>query len=533
METKCSLENCENLVFKSLTKCALHCEKNDYSADRRSGLLSEFYRLFLEYLSEEINSHSIYKTISFSHEEYEGFCNKTLEHATELENRISEELRTFGIVITKVVFPTYDDRDPFSYLDLLIPFKSIHFNYCDFYCRSLPLDKTQVFFQDCNFYKSWSLYDYRQLKNIDNVNYQTCTFYGEVNAYAPDTKRAKLSMNQFNFDCKFKSKLALEKVDIEGELFSSNQIADNYKLFIKRLDVRNARLNGKFTASYLEAEENKRTESVNFEDVEFNSKFELKCSKIKSVEIKNCNFAAVSDFYETEFGCFQIKKSIFHKFVGFERCCFGVNTEPNSDGLARFEHTTFFDFASFRGGSYKDGLQLSEANFKSPPNFYEAQINGRNTNRETYRIIKHSFDSVGNHIEANRFFAFEMETYRRELKAQKGSWKEWLLLSFNSLISDHGQNYMKAVIWWSATVASIGFVIVNDSRQWLVTYFDSLPSWWLFIRDALNTVALGFLPFNPIIKGREHLALFILLFGLLLAGITWHVLVAVRRHSKR
>src|SRR5690554_4279829 len=107
METKCSLESCENPVFQDLTKCALHCEKNDYSVDWRSGLLSEFYGLFLRYLSGEVFNHSAYRTISFSHGEYEAFFEKALDHATELKNRVAEELKSLDISITKIVFPTY------------------------------------------------------------------------------------------------------------------------------------------------------------------------------------------------------------------------------------------------------------------------------------------------------------------------------------------------------------------------------------------------------------------------------------------
>lgn len=61
-------------------------------------------------------------------------------------------------------------------------------------------------------------------------------------------------------------------------------------------------------------------------------------------------------------------------------------------------------------------------NFKRLADFYSSQfahfsdLAAERTDRETFRIIKHSFDAVGNHIEANKYFAHEMQACRRELR---------------------------------------------------------------------------------------------------------------------
>lgn len=80
----------------------------------------------------------------------------------------------------------------------------------------------------------------------------------------------------------------------------------------------------------------------------------------------------------------------------------------------------------------------------------------------------------------------------------------------------------------------IALVLASDQleNQWVATYI-SMPDWWLGITQTLNGFALGFLPFSTLYVGREHLALFIMLATFGLSGITWQLLVALRRHSRK
>ena len=55
---------------------------------------------------------------------------------------------------------------------------------------------------------------------------------------------------------------------------------------------------------------------------------------------------------------------------------------------------------------------LENINLKESPNFLNTKIEPKNTNRETFRITKDSFDKIGNHIEANKFFVYEMKKHK-------------------------------------------------------------------------------------------------------------------------
>ncbi len=522
---KCLANECENPAFKEMDRCALHCEKGDYSQDRRSQLLADFYNLFIRYLSDELfnSEHSV--TNKFTKRDFESFA-KEGQYNDEI---IINILRKESVFLDEIIFPSYKGRDSFDYTKLLRLFKSIHFNCCDFSCTSLKLGGVEVFFQDCTFHNRWSLFDYKVLANIHDVTYQTCVFKKDVSVCTPDNERYVITNNQFDFSCVFKEKLSIENTDISAALFSSRQLSEDYILLIKALKLENSRINGRFLINNLTAEK------LYFKDVEFNEKFEFKNSNVAQVMIDNTNFIKVADFFGAAFESFKVEKCIFEQFVGFEKCKFGEESE-SSKASVLFKYVTFNDYFNFRSASFFVPISLKLINHTKQPNFLGVTISEnalKVIDRETFRIIKHSFDTVGNHVEANHFFTHEMEAHRRELRASNGSLKERLLLSFNALISDHGQNYIKAGGWWLGLVALIGFVLANDRKQWIPIYFENLPACWVNTVDFLNLLARGFLPFSPIYKNHENLAAFILISSLLLASITWHVLVAVRRHSKR
>lgn len=89
---------------------------------------------------------------------------------------------------------------------------------------------------------------------------------------------------------------------------------------------------------------------------------------------------------------------------------------------------TFLSFVNFRNATFNSGLDLENANLKEMPNFLNVKLLSNNTNRETLRIIKHSFDKVGNHIEANKYFSLEMERHKNDMAGE--SWSQEKIVFF-------------------------------------------------------------------------------------------------------
>ena len=326
------------------------------------------------------------------------------------------------------------------------------------------------------------------------------------------------------------------------------------------------------------------------EDTVFASKFEFKNNKVKKFRIYNSNFLKLIDMYETTYTSFSIEKSIFEDFVGFEKCVFGKSDTEDDSFVARFTYATFLSFVNFRSANFKSGLDIENINLKEPPNFLNVEINNIYSNRETYRIIKNSFDTVGNKIEANKFFSYEMKAYKRELKGTD-QYQEKLILFFNENISDFGQNYIKpailmvssAFVYWCLILVYennfSGFyeeiilsiihvifaffllllcdeIIFDFGKNYIRLVFFIIGSIVIFsiiilcienkflyeiynfinvilseIVSILNNISKNILPFSRFLKcGMEFVSL---VFYIIFAILIWQTVVAVKRHTQR
>ncbi|MEA2016887.1 MAG: hypothetical protein U9N59_00445, partial [Campylobacterota bacterium] len=88
-----------------------------------------------------------------------------------------------------------------------------------------------------------------------------------------------------------------------------------------------------------------------------------------------------------------------------------------------------------------------EANFLDIKNKDNDKLESKNiANRETARIIKHSFEKIGNIIEANKFYALEMEKQEKELK-WSDNFAEKLVFTFHKLSSNHSQDWVLTLFW--------------------------------------------------------------------------------------
>lgn len=182
----CMIPDCDLEKYNSHDECILHCEK---SLDMTT---------------------------------YDGFLKERIDFIKELRQLIDKDedySHFYGIH-----FPRPDDKGgTYNYINILKEIKEIHFDNCHFYTRSLALENTECFFQDCTFHTKWSIYNYNMLENIDDVIYQTCNFKKGVENY---TSNGKISHSQFDYTCKIENG-NFENTIFEQPLFNANQ--DNYK----------------------------------------------------------------------------------------------------------------------------------------------------------------------------------------------------------------------------------------------------------------------------------------------------------------
>jgi hypothetical protein len=173
---------------------------------------------------------------------------------------------------------------------------------------------------------------------------------------------------------------------------------------------------------------------------------------------------------------------------------------------------------------------LSRANFKEYPNFLYAQVQPTNTDIETFRIIKHSFDKVGNTTEANKYFALEMNKQKKETLFWNDPEKK-IVLFFNLIFSRYGQSYLLPLLW--IFFITILYTFTIDFIQ-TFKVSDFFPNYHLQIEviiSNLNSIAKNIIPYQKFLKsGMEFISL---VFLLLYTVFIYHFIVAVKRRTKR
>jgi len=432
---KCNFNDCSLDAIENSDKCILHCSKGDYTKDSlKHNFLESFTDTLIDYILDKI--HEYKKENEFPDKvRLKVYLNGTDKERYRV-NEISSFLKSKEIVFASIIFPDHKSSDTNDYEKVLDKIGGVRFDLCEFYSSNLNLRNTEVFFQQCIFHKNWYLHNHKVLENDRNVLYLSCKFREDVSTMFELNEKPELVSPIFS-DCYLEKNLIIEEVVFKNRLFMNTE----YKpLFIKNISLYKCTFEDKFILNNYIIEKFTSTDSF------FNEKVEFKNNKVTNFEVNNTNFSKLVDCYNTNYQKFQIKKSIFDDFVNFEKCEFGSNKDPiNKEYVAVFRYATMMSFINFRHAKFHSGLDLEHINLKEPPNFHNAVVSSHNSNRETFRIIKYSFDKVGNYIEANEFYEMEMTKLKEELKLQKKK-APYILLRTYELTSEYGKNYIRPII---------------------------------------------------------------------------------------
>ncbi len=408
-------------------------------------------------------------------------------------------------------------EDDFQYI--LTKLKFLEFENCDFDCTSLVKVKIPCSFRSCKFTNEYELYNHEPVEK-NGLLYDKCTFEKPVNV-----QTSKLGDYKFVIfkDCKFKSDLKLTKIVSDSLIFdlSSSDIQ------IKSLSISGSEFSNKF---YLNNVENNLIKNVDISNSVFKSKFEFKNNDVGSLVVIDTNFESIADFFDTNFEKAYFEKCIIEDFIGFEKCEFGKKESSAGGEKSQFIYTTFKNIPNFRSTKFYCGLDIETANFLGMPNFLNSEVSQLNTNRETFRIIKNSFDKVGNHIEANKFFVLEMKKRRAELEKTK-DWQEKFVFKWNDRLSGFGQSYLKPFLWLVLAIVLLWILDVGKTQNWIYIFDDNTNSNISFVIENINNIAKLFLPFQKfLIVGMEMISL---IFYVAYLVLIWQIIVAVKRHTKR
>ncbi|CAM3593078.1 hypothetical protein GCM10016272_21290 [Psychrobacter glaciei] len=581
---KCKLPSgCKNDIFRELDYCVLHCSDEGVEKKDIDNYLEEFANVFMEYLYENILKNTFYKVnkdgVAIRNYSIHEFKHKNIILNNELKERMGE----VSIIVKNIVFPRNSGLE-----DLMLNIKtiirylgSVNFEECQFGYLSFN-GFYNCYHKNCNFNDDLLIYPFSQVvdKNNENIikyRYVGCKFKENVRL-TPSIFSNDIYCNMFA-NCNFKKDVFIINLTIHKNLFlfpdplkdsdikSVNIYFEEFKnsYDINSIHIENCIFKSDFKINGLDKRyiDNLRFYGCTFKeniqniniikiiDTKFESKVEIKYRNIEDFKFINSNVDKIFDSFKSRFKKIDFNKSVFNSFAGFEEVVCGLSVDdkdlteeekslfksPESTRLSYltvFEHVTFMDFSSFRGANFNSGLDFSKNNLKDKPNFLGVKINSLNTKRETFRIVKSSFDDAGNQIEANKFFIEEMKAYRKELKVNRGSLFERFILFSNRWISDFGGNYVLPIVW---LVASI--VIYTAIIYWHHSFFTEAKNTYLwhsnfdYVSIRANDFAKNFLPFSRFLTGKSGIEFVSLLFYIWFAVLIWQTIVAVKRHTQR
>lgn len=525
----CVSSGCEQARLASKQYCALHCEKNKYSDDYRSDLLVAFKKALIKEIINSLKiSNSLDSLISIEDVSF------YLEAEEYTHKEYNELLNKEILVLNDVHFPEYKHRDPFDYTKVLRLFNKIHFNRCHFYVGLLgfegsdPKDK-EFFFQDCVFHKWWVLKNFSILENADGVLYQQCIFKGDVeNSHNESGGLFMLESNQFDFTCIFSKSLKLSSLSLKGKLFSSEQM--NYPAKeqipkIAEISLNKTSFQQRFTLNNISIGLFKAQDCI------FKNKFEFKNNHVDDFELNNANFEGLFDCFETHFIHFNVFKCIFESFTGFESCLFGKS--GREDEVAEFTYATFMSFINFRNARFNSGLNLDNTNLKEPPNFLNVSVEPKYTNRETLRIIKYSFQRLGNTIEGNKFYSEELAKYHEELKqlSWRKNFEEKAVFYTNGFISEFGRSFLRPIGLFVLVAIFHYFLLLGYEADLLYRLYPPINPYMSWFFGSINKIANNVFPFQTFV--REGMELISILISVMYSVLIWQTIAAVKLHTRK
>lgn len=426
--------------------------------------------------------------------------------------------------------PLVDAHQPL-WLDVLNKLKNIYFEQCDFSASELILKNAAIWYDECRFGKHWSVTmgkNPQALVDAGDPVYNACQFSGEVSIDGNETDEETLGLYGVVFqDCKMRS-LFVGPMNLTTRLYVApsepidviNKDRHNTHKTLQDLSAISTVFKKELDLNHLHVGEVGLTNCV------FDDGINLSGFVCDRLSLNSCDVDGRFSLDGAHAKKVDFRDSHFKRSVIFDGGIYEV---------LLFSASSFEQILSLENSEVAEFIGLVSCSLGKQPNFLNCHLSQAVidvADRETFRIVKNSFDAVGNNIEANRYFSYEMNAYLKELRQNaKGRVGERWLLELNHLISDHGQNYWKPLRLIFILPILYGLALVGYQEQWLYDIDPKLDLVLGNLSHCLNQYAVNFgIGFPKRAEGIEFIAL---LLGLVLSGLVWHFLVAIRRHKRR
>lgn len=367
--------------------------------------------------------------------------------------------------------------------------------------------KFSLYFIDCNFL-------------IDELNFANCTiqnlYFHEV-SLTGSVAISNLEIDSFNIrnNCKIE---VLDFYDVV--VFKRFSIHSNNQ--IKRLISQNSIFKNQFSIYQSSFEE------IDFTFFKSEKSFDFRdCSVSNFISIDRCEFLKTS-FHFTKFininsnNRFSLINSTFDDSSSFtsiegrevdfyiKDCFFEKTANFNNSIFKSLEilQTNFKDISSFQETIF-DYINIDRTNFDKVAYFDEIYIIFIDKcNKRTLRNIKHQLQRTNNKIDFDRFKAYEINAYRKELIVGKLFWyndKDAFILKVADLFSKNGTDWFRAL-----KVSLIGSFIFYSFFYWMnVNQFKVGNIDFSQISHFGNGFTKFLIPtnfYNPVLEQRSYVS---------------------------
>lgn len=483
---QCVLDGCDLDRYGEHDKCILHCDKSTRAPN--SELESILFYQTLPITLAKNNAQNI-SNINLIIDYF------NITGSDESDNEVIINL-TNKFRIKDIVFPASDRYHMFFFL--LSKLGQIVFSNCSFYFSSLPEFNNNYYFEYCKFHEPFS--ESSVFKR--EITYSYCIFHTLY--IFKQSKQGYLYFPTFE-TCFFQNSFHLDNLSV-----TSLNLNDNH---FESIILTNTTIDDSFYMPYCD--------SFLVQDGLFKSDIIYnRTTNAKPIDLilKNVEIYKTLDIANINLKSLELVDTSVNSLNAFNLSC---ATKPFIAGLSVTGKT------NMHKAIFKQGLDLDGAYFSGDCFFKEIQI-ANTSSRETYRVIKATFDKEGNSLEANKYFALEMKAYERELKENGGTKSERFLLWVNRVTSDYGQNFIRPIlilVFFNLFLAFNVFLYKNANSE---VFNSRFLSW---ISDFLNIFAGLILPFKEfLIKGHDFLTLIITIIN---GVLIYQTIVALKRKTRR
>ncbi|MFP9098869.1 hypothetical protein ACLI09_07435 [Flavobacterium sp. RHBU_24] len=396
--------------------------------------------------------------------------------------------------------------------------KNIRFDNCSFSNNllfkniELPINIT---FVDCSFYDGLEIIEckiqnlkFKDQKKIKDViimssEFQSIIFNTDHNLEGDFAIRQTVVHFEINFSkIKYLKSLRLEIN------FNLEVIPNRLTTLLNHSNFKNLHIHGQVGGCLLD-----RTiidETLKFDNV-YSRGLNLNKALLKGKAVfKNCNFGSIFRFTNVN----AIECNVSFELCTFEKHTFFSGTYANNFEIkdVSFEARASFDslkvvnidfyLVTFQKIAFFDNLNIS---------------NVVGCNRRTLRTIKQELQKAENRIDYNRFRAYELQAFYRELKWNK-NFKDWFILGATRVVTGFDHSWTRAfwftigsgilcysTLYFTQFHGSYDFSELNNFftgafRFFLITDFSSpfeekgtyLTNAWLWIPLILGKIVIAF-----------------------------------------